>query len=170
VLKLQDAEKIMFLKSNEKATKAFASFRFRCIAVASLLFSLVFCGCEREQKVQQSDSPSRVQDPVYKARLKELVGENKKIAVRRNHILATMEKVKSIARKALPEGATQEQVIAEIENNPDKYPVWQRLGEQLQAVEKEFKVATIKARAEIAERIKRDMPNDNKTRSKGTAK
>jgi hypothetical protein len=111
-----------------------------------------------------------VQDPVYKARLKELVGENKKIAVRRNHILATMEKVKSIARKALPEGATQEQVIAEIENNPDKYPVWQRLGEQLQAVEKEFKVATIKARAEIAERIKRDMPNDNKTRSKGTAK
>jgi hypothetical protein len=81
-----------------------------------------------------------------------------------------MEKVKSIARKALPEGATDNQVVAEIEKNPQKYPSWKTLNEQLEALEKEFKVAAIKARAEIADRIKRDTPNDNKSRSKGTAK
>jgi hypothetical protein len=103
-------------------------------------------------------------------RLKELVGESKKIAVKRNKILASMEKVKSIARKSLPEGAVDAIVVAEIEKNPAKYPSWEALKEQLKAVDKEFKVAAIKARAEIAERIKRDMPKDNKSSSKGTAK
>jgi hypothetical protein len=169
VLKLQDAEKIMFLKSNEKATKAFASFRFRCIAVACLLFSLIISGCGKQESAEQN-VPSRTQDPVYKVRLKELVGESKKIAVKRNKILASMEKVKAIARKSLPEGAVDAIVVAEIEKNPTKYPSWEALKEQLKAVDKEFKVAAIKARAEIAERIKRDMPKDNKSSSKGTAK
>ena len=80
------------------------------------------------------------------------------------------EKVKSIARKSLPEGAADAVVVAEIEKNIAKYPSWKSLNEQLKAVEKEFKVAAIKARAEIAERVKRDIPNGDKTRSKGTAK
>jgi anti-sigma regulatory factor (Ser/Thr protein kinase) len=67
--------------------------------------------------------------------LKELLGENKKIAIRRNQVLASMEKVKSIARKALPEGATDNQVVAEIEKNPQKYPSWKTLNEQLEALD-----------------------------------
>lgn len=170
MLKLQDIEKIMFSNNNEKAKKAFASFRFRFIAAACLLFSLIISGCGNDEKSQQTSVPPRTQDPVYKARLKELVGESKKIAVRRNQILASMEKVKSIARKSLPEGAADAVVVAEIEKNIAKYPSWKSLNEQLKAVEKEFKVAAIKARAEIAERVKRDIPNGDKTRSKGTAK
>lgn len=159
----------MFIKSNEKAKKVFASFRFRCIAVACLLFSLIISGCGKQEGAEQN-VPPRTQDPVYKARLKELVGESKKIAVKRNKILASMEKVKAIASKSLPEGAVDAIVVAEIEKNPAKYPSWEALKEQLKAVDKEFKVAAIKARAEIAERIKRDMPKDNKSSSKGTAK
>lgn len=149
----------------------FASFRFRCIAVACLLFSLVIAGCGKsdEERVK-TDIPSRNADPVYKKRLKELVGENKKIAVRRNKILASMEKIKDVARKALPEGAAEALVIAEIEKNPAKYPAWKILTERLNEADKDFKVAAIRARAEIAERIKRDIPKDNKTRGKGTAK
>lgn len=160
----------MFLNYNEKAKNMFASFRFRCIAVACLLFSLIISGCGKQEDAKQN-IPSRTQDPVYKARLKELVGDSKKIAIKRNKILASMEKVKSIARKSLPEGASDAIVIAEIEKNIAKYPSWKSLNEQLKAVEKEFKVAAIKARAEIAERIKRDMPKkDDKSCGKEAAK
>ena len=155
---------------NEKAKMKFASFRFRYIAAAWLLFSLAFSGCGKPEDQAKTGVTSRSQDPAYKNRLKELLGENKKIAIRRNQVLASMEKVKSIARKALPEGATDNQVVAEIEKTPQKYPSWKTLNEQLEALEKEFKVSAIKARAEIADRIKRDTPNDNKSRSKGTAK
>lgn len=100
------------------------------IALAALV--AVVCGCEKEQKpADEKPAVPRSQDAAYTNALKQVQVKRKAIASRRREIVEQMEKLVARARKALPEGATEEQIRNELLDNPRKYPGWRELSRML---------------------------------------
>ena len=67
-----------------------------------------------------------------------------------------MDRLRERARKALPAGATEEQVTAELENNPRKYPAWRELVVALKAIPDEVQRNRAAAQSAIRQRILRE--------------
>ena len=100
------------------------------IAFAALV--AVVCGCEKEQKpADEKPVVPRSQDAAYTNALKNVQATRNAIASRRREVVEQMEKLVARARKALPEGATEEQIRNELLNNPRKYPGWRELSRML---------------------------------------
>ena len=99
------------------------------VAAVLLLFAVV-CGCDREPVASQP-SASRTHDPVYTQALHKVQTPRRALASRRWEIVSQMEALVARARKALPPDATEEQVRAELLNNPRKYPGWRELSRML---------------------------------------
>ena len=104
---------------------------WRNIALAALL--AVVCGCDKEQKPATQPKPvvPRTQDASYKKALEDVQVKRNAIASRRREVVEQMEQLVARARKALPEGATEEQIRNELLNNPRKYPGWSALSRML---------------------------------------
>lgn len=137
-------------------------------------------GCERGEPMPASDAQpaatstvsraevrskmasieERVQDQAYQKRLKEFGEGIKSIVQERAKIEARMATLRERAKKAVPPGATDAQLVAELEGHPKRYPAWRELVAALEslAVEEERLRAT--AQATVARRISRKETDD----------
>ena len=120
------------------------------LATVAMMFGLTaLCGCEKKAEVYTT----RGEDPSYQEALKQArVQQNAKSAVRAR-VVSQMQELIERARAALPKGASDEQVRAEIEGNPEKYPGWKALSAALTkanaGIEKEMAGARDVVRARI---------------------
>ena len=67
------------------------------------------------------------------------------------------------ARAALGAEATDEQVIAELDAHPAKYPGWRELKEQLEQAERDRKQAYLKTREIVRARILKEAADARKS-------
>ena len=67
-----------------------------------------------------------------------------------------MAEIREQAKKALPSGATDAQVAAEIEGNPQKYPAWRELVAALEKNAEESQRNRATAAATVRRRILRE--------------
>ena len=131
-------------------------------------------GCERKEAVSPeppaqpaSNAPaakaeSRADDAAYQAQLRESVAEQRRTMTAREKIRAQMDKVRERAKKALPPGATDAQVVAEIEGNPQRYPAWRELVAAQGAVEDEVLRNRAAAQAAVRRRVLREVAEQAK--------
>jgi len=140
----------------------------RLVALLGAVLCVCAClvGCERKESASSAptvtnNAPvkavSRMDDPVYQAQVTNHIAAQRRTNVARERILTRMEQVRERARKALPEGATDEQVKAELENNPRKYPAWRELVAALEKNAEESKSNSAAAQTTIRRRILREV-------------
>ena len=139
------------------------------VALVGAVLCVCAClvGCERKAAVSpeppapaMTNAPKKVaaraDDAAYQAQLKDHIAAQRSVNVAREKILARMEQLRERARKALPEGATDEQVKAELEGNPRKYPAWGELVAALAKSQEELENKKASAEAAIRRRILRE--------------
>ena len=131
------------------------------IAFAALV--AVVCGCEKEQKpADEKPAVPRSQDAAYTNALKQVQVKRKVIASRRREIVEQMEKLVARARKALPEGATEEQIRNELLDNPRKYPGWSALSRALREENARAEKELEESRRLVAARIMKEQKDFSK--------
>ena len=131
------------------------------IALAALV--AVVCGCEKEQKpADEKPAVPRSQDAAYTNALKQVQVKRKAIASRRREIVEQMEKLVTRARKALPEGATEEQIRNELLDNPRKYPGWSALSRALREENARAEKELEESRRLVAARIMKEQKDFSK--------
>ena len=140
----------------------------RLVALLGAVLCACAClvGCERKEVASPASAVtnapakkvvSRADDAAYQAQVTNRIAAQRRTNVARERILARMEQVRERARKALPEGATDEQVTAELENNPRKYPGWRELGMALEKNAEENSRNNAAAQAMVRRRIQREV-------------
>ena len=115
--------------------------------VAVVVGIAAFCGCEKKPEVYTV----RGEDPVYRKTLHETRTRQNEQAAVRARIEPQLKELIARARAALPKDATDEQVRAELEANPEKYPGWKALSDALAKANLEQEMA--RARATVRARI-----------------
>ena len=111
---------------------------------------------------------SRAHDSAYQAKLQEFGANHRRTQASREKIQARMAQLRARAKEALPAGATEEQVTAELENNPRKYPAWHELVAALKATDDEARQNQAAARAAVRQRILREVA-DGRAQGAATA-
>ena len=122
------------------------------LAVLAVVVALCARGCRR------GPAPNdRTQDPAYAQELKDVMEARKPLVKARNQTVSEMKAVIAKARAALPAGATDEDVKAELDGHPEKYPEWKGLSEQIlrdnAAIEDSLKDAQSRVRARIMKEL-----------------
>ena len=122
------------------------------VVVLAVVVALCVRGCRR------GPAPyDRTQDPAYTQELKDVLEARKPLVKARNQTVSEMKDVIAKARAALPAGATDEDVKAELEGHPEKYPEWKGLYEQIlrdnAAIEGNLKDAQSRVRARIMKEL-----------------
>lgn len=131
--------------------------------IALVALVAVVCGCEKEQKpADGKPAVPRSQDAAYTNALKQVQVKRKAIASRRREIVEQMEALVARARKALPEGATEEQIRNELLNNPRKYPGWSALSRALREENAYAEKELEEARRLVAARIMKEQKDFSK--------
>ena len=114
--------------------------------------AVVLCvrGCKGSGEGKGYD---RTEDPSYRQELLDIQKSRAPLAKARNATVSEMEAVIAKARAALPAGATDEEVKAELDGHPEKYPDWKGLNERIAkdnaAIEGSLKDAQERVRARI---------------------
>ena len=136
----------------------------------------VLCACACLTGCGRDDSPapsapqkkdfSRANDEAYQKRLNEFGKEKQSIGQQRAKIRSRMAELRTLARKALPEGATEAQVLAELENNPEKYPAWRELSAAMKESVKEEQRNLAAAQAAVRQRIMQETKERAQSASK----
>ena len=140
----------------------------RLVALWGAVLCVCAClvGCERKESASPApavtNAPAkkvvlRTDDAAYQAQVTNHIAAQRRTNVARGRILARMEQLRERARKALPKGATDEQVTAELENNQQKYPGWRELGMALGKNAEESKSNNAAAQAMVRRRILREV-------------
>lgn len=132
--------------------------------VALMLVFAALTGCEKKPEVYTT----RGEDPAYQKELEGTVASQKLLARRETKIAAQIARLEARARAALPEGATPEQVRAELDANPAKYPGWKDLSAESAKVEKAVEAELAEARRIVRRRIEKEAA-DRKAVAKGEA-
>lgn len=141
------------------------------IAVAPLGAVLCVCaclvGCERRQAAPSSPAPApevrpldatieaRANDAAYQEKLKQNMADQRSSLSARSRIEARIGQLRELARQALPPGATDAQIEAELDGNPRKYPEWRERIAALKASEAEEEKLKAAAQAMVRQRILR---------------
>ena len=110
------------------------------VALVGAVLCVCAClvGCERKAAVSpeppapaMTNAPKKVvaraDDAAYQAQLRGAVDEQVRKAKSLARVQSRLREVEARARAALPAGATPEQVKAELEENPQKYPAYREL-------------------------------------------
>ena len=122
------------------------------MAVLAVVVALCVRGCRGG-----SEGYDRTQDPAYAQELKDVLEARKPLVKARNQTASEMKDVIAKARAALPAGATDEEVKAELEGHPEKYPEWKGLSEKIvqdnAAIEGSLKDAQSRIRARIMKEL-----------------
>ncbi len=151
-------------------------FGSECIAlrVAAMALLVAVCGCERDvvapKESAETNVVSRAKDPAYQKALKDVQTRRREIAKERTKVLDEMRELAEKVRAALPKGATDAQVRAELEGNPQKYPEWQDLVRRLREVEAKAKKDLSDARGMVRERILREQADLDRQKKRGGSK
>ena len=125
-------------------------------------------GCERkdathsappasEAKPAATSVVSRANDAAYQAQVKGFATADLNIHRTRAKIEARIEQLRARAKAALPADATDEQVAAELENNPGKYPAWRELDAARKANLAEEEKNRAAAQSAVRQRILREV-------------
>ena len=125
-------------------------------------------GCERkdtapsaspvpEAKPAATSVVSRANDAAYQEQLKEHVSAQRRTMSKRAKIEARIAQLRARAKAALPADATDEQVAAELENNPGKYPAWRELDAARKANLAEEEKNRAAAQSAVRQRILREV-------------
>lgn len=117
--------------------------------VAVVVGIAAFCGCEKKPEVYTV----RGEDPVYRKTLHETRTRQNEQAAVRARIEPQLKELIARARAALPKDATDEQVRAELEANPEKYPGWKALSSALAKTNANLEQEMARARATVRARI-----------------
>ena len=133
------------------------------LLAAGLAAVLCMRGCAR---TPADEGYNRVKDPEYRQELLDIQKNRTPLVKARNETVSEMESVIAKARAALPQGATDEEVKAELDGHPEKYPEWKGLYEKITkdnaAIEDSLKDAQSRVRArilkELGPRAKPQMP------------
>ena len=141
---------------------------FAALLVVGLAVALCMRGCTGRP---EDEGYNRTKDSAYRQELIDIQKERKPLVKARNETVAEMETVIAKARASLPNGATDEEVKAELDGHPEKYPDWKSLNEKIAkdnaAIEGSLKDAQSRVRARILKEIgPRAMPQ--KPASAGT--
>ena len=142
----------------------------RLVALLGAVLCVCAClvGCERKEAAPPeplapavSNAPaekvvSRTDDAAYQAQLQDHVAAQRRTNTARARVLARMAEIREQAKKALPSGATDAQVAAEIEGNPQKYPAWRELVAALEKNAEESQRNRATAAATVRRRILRE--------------
>ena len=124
------------------------------LAVAVLVVVLCLRGCKAST---QRPTYDRTKDAAYREELKGVLDARKSLVKARHETVSEMESVIAKARAALPAGATDEEVKAELDGHPDKYPEWKGLNEKIakdnKAIEDSLKDAQSRVRARILKEL-----------------
>lgn len=123
-------------------------------AVLWVFCALWMTGCTDEKKLDRK--PSRTKDPVYQQQLKDSLQEQKQINKARFAVERELEAVVAQARAALPKDATDEQVKAELDGHPEKYPTWKKLHAKAEEGVAAHAASVKKARDLVRARILKD--------------
>lgn len=131
--------------------------RFALVAVLLVLLVaglvVAFC-CMRGCRPSEDD---RADDPAYNQSLNDVVEARKPLVKARNETVSEMKALIAKARAALPAGAADEDVKAELEGHPEKYPGWKDLNERIvkdnAAIEGSLKDAQERVRARILKQL-----------------
>ena len=122
------------------------------MAVLAVVVALCVRGCRGG-----SEGYDRTQDPAYAQELKDVLEARKPLVKARNQTASEMKDVIAKARAALPAGATDEEVKAELEGHPEKYPEWKGLSEKIvqdnAAIEDSLKDAQSRVRARLMKEL-----------------
>ena len=135
------------------------------LATVAMVFGLVaLIGCEKKPEVYTN----RTGDPAYLNDLRQVrARQNEKAAVRQR-LVKQVEELVARARASLPQGATDEQVKAELVGNPQKYPGWSALSAALAKADAELRREMGNAREIVRRRISKEMA-DRKAVAEGRA-
>ena len=129
-------------------------------AVLCACACLVGCGREDSADVAPPAQPgkdvSRAHDAAYQEQIKEFPQEMRRILKERAKVESRMAQLREFAKKALPEGATDAQVLAELENNPKKYPAWRELVAAMKENDVEQERNRAAAQSAVRQRIQRE--------------
>ena len=125
------------------------------VALALAVLAVVVALCVRGRRsAQQYD---RTQDPAYTHELKDVLEARKPLVKARNQTVSEMKDVIAKARAALPAGASDEEVKAELDGHPEKYPEWKGISEKIvqdnAAIEGSLKDAQSRIRARIMKEL-----------------
>jgi len=99
---------------------------------------------------------ARAKDKDYQTRLQGSVAAQRRTLAEREKIESRLAGLRERARKALPESATDAQVLAELENNPSKYPAWRELSAAMKANVAEEEKLKAAAQSALRQRILRE--------------
>ena len=126
------------------------------VALAMVVLAVVVVLCVRGCRGGAADD-DRTQDPAYTQELKDVLEARKPLVKARNETVSAMKALIAKARAALPAGASDEDVKAELEGHPKKYPEWKGLYEQVlrdnAAIEGSLKDAQSRVRARIMKEL-----------------
>ena len=126
------------------------------VALALAVLAVVVVLCIRGRS-GGSKGYDRTKDPAYVQELKDVIEARKPLVKARNQTVSEMKDVIAKARAALPADATDEQVKAELDGHPEKYPEWKGLSEQIlrdnAAIEGSLKDAQSRVRARIMKEL-----------------
>ena len=126
------------------------------VALAMVVLAVVVALCVRGCRGGAAGD-DRTQDPAYTQELKDVLEARKPLVKARNQTVSEMKDVIAKARAALPAGATDEEVKAELDGHPEKYPEWKGLSEQIlrdnAAIEGSLKDAQSRIRARIMKEL-----------------
>lgn len=117
--------------------------------VAAAVGIAAFCGCEKKPEVYTV----RGEDPVYQKTLRETRTRQNEQAAVRARIEPQLKELVARARAALPKDATDEQVRAELEAHPERYPGWKALSSALVQANANLEQEMARARATVRARI-----------------
>jgi len=134
-------------------------------AVLCACACLVGCGREdalppalpAEKPAQAVKDVSRAHDAEYQKQLKGYVAVERQVQAGRAGIEAKMAQLRERAKKALPAGATDEQIEAELVNNPRKYPAWNELCAALKSIGEEVERNRAAAQTAVRRRVLREV-------------
>lgn len=122
------------------------------MVVLAVVVALCVRGCRRGPA-----GDDRTKDLAYAQELKDVLEARKPLVKARNQTASEMKDVIAKARAALPAGATDEEVKAELDGHPEKYPEWKGLSEKIvqdnAAIEGSLKDAQSRIRARIMKEL-----------------
>lgn len=136
-------------------------------AVSLLLVLAVLTGCRKEQ--EKPVYTSRTRDPAYKQELQGTIDRQTQTAKVRAQLVRQMDLLAARARAALPAGATDEQVKAELDGNPTKYPGWKTLSDEFAKVNATAEKELANARSIVRRRIMKETADRKAAATKGEA-
>ena len=127
------------------------------LALAAVAVTLCVRGCRRGPQ-----GYDRTKDPEYANELKAVLEARKPLVKARNQTVSEMKDVIAKARAALPAGATDEEVKAELEGHPEKYPEWKGLYEQVLRENAAIEDSLRDARSRVGARIMKELGPQSK--------